>query len=84
MTPTQASDFRDWLSAQSRWSPKAQNDLISRLKRADRIRTVDGAESIDDYIRSLESSVEWAVIPRASRTGMIAATRLYMEWKALR
>lgn len=81
MTVNRVSDFRDWLAAQHRWSPKAQNDLISRLKRADRIRTIESATSFDDYVKSLESSVEWGSVPQTSRNGMVAASRLYLEWR---
>jgi len=81
MTLSRESHFRIWLAEQNRWSSKAQNDLVSRLKRADRLRAVDAASSVDEYLGSLEVSAEWIAIPRTSRTGMVAAVRLYLEWK---
>ena len=72
--------FRAWLLAQNRWSVKAQNDLVSRLKRADKIAALETTASTSQYLSLLESKPEWAAVPRASRTGMLAAARLYLSW----
>jgi len=84
MSLSSLSEFRLWLAAQNRWSTKAQNDLVSRLKRADKINSTDAATSSSEYLKALEHSAGWADIPRASRTGMSAAARLYLGWKASR
>ncbi len=84
MSLSSLSEFRLWLAAQNRWSTKAQNDLVSRLKRADKILAVDAATSSGEYLKSLKNSVEIADIPRSSRTGMYAAASLYFEWKTSR
>ncbi len=84
MSLSSMSEFRLWLEAQNRWSTKAQNDLVSRLKRADKINAIDAATSSDQYLTALEHSAGWADIPRASRAGMSAAARLYLGWKATR
>jgi len=78
------SEFREWLAAQNRWSTKAQSDLVSRLKRADKIYAIEDSNSFADYLRALENSVELADIPRSSRTGICAAAKLYFEWKTSR
>lgn len=82
MSLSNLDDFRLWLAAQNRWSTKAQNDLVSRLKRADKINALDAATSSSEYLAILEHSPGWADIPRTSRTGMSAAARLYLGWKA--
>lgn len=75
------SGFRLWLSSQNKWSNKAQNDLVSRLRRAEKIKAIDTSTQEDSYVTALENSAEWAVIPRSSRTGIIAAARLYLGWR---
>jgi hypothetical protein len=74
------SEFRVWLSVQGRWSNKAQNDLVSRLRRADKMAPIERAASTFQYIASLEASAVWQSIPRASQTGILAASRLYLDW----
>ena len=84
MSLSSLSEFRLWLAAQNRWTTKAQSDLVSRLKRADKIRAIDSAATFGEYLTALENSVELADIPRSSRTGMCAAASLYFEWKTSR
>lgn len=74
--------FRAWLAAQGKWSPKAQNDLISRLRRAGRLVSLDSTISVVQYVLALESHPEWLLIPSASRTSVIGAARVYFEWSA--
>jgi hypothetical protein len=73
-------EFRAWLADQGRWSSKAQNDLVSRLRRADKLVQIESTNSVTQYIANLEASTTWQAIPRASQTGMLAASRLYLDW----
>jgi hypothetical protein len=79
MSISKEAEFRVWLSDQGRWSNKAQNDLVSRLRRADKLAPIETATSTSQYIASLEASAVWQLIPRASQTGMLAASRLYLD-----
>ena len=80
MSISKEFEFRAWLSDQGRWSKKAQNDLVSRLRRADKLTPIQTATSTSQYVASLEASTVWQSIPRASQTGMLAASRLYLDW----
>jgi hypothetical protein len=80
MSISKEPEFRAWLADQGRWSSKAQNDLVSRLRRANKLVPIERANSVSQYIAGLEASTMWRSIPRASQTGMLAASRLYLDW----
>jgi hypothetical protein len=78
------ADYRGWLSAQSRWSNKAQSDLVSRLKRADTMAPLSAHQTTAEYERALTNSPNWSSIPRSSQTSILASVRLYIRWLASR
>ena len=80
MSISKEPEFRAWLSDQGRWTRKAQNDLVSRLRRADKLAPMETQNSTSQYVARLEASTEWQSIPRTSQTGMLAASRLYIDW----
>lgn len=82
MAIRQEEQFRAWLATQNRWSGKAQNDLVSRLRRADKIVAIETTATTETYPKLLASSPVWNGIPRASQTGMLAAARLYLDWSS--
>lgn len=72
--------FRNWLESQNRWSKRGQSDLVSRLRRADEIVSLQSVSTVSSYLANLEKSQAWLEIPATSRTGIRAAARLYLEW----
>jgi len=78
--PIQESAYRKWLSANSGLSSKGQNELVSRLKRRDRMVPISDDGTIEQYERSLRSHKDWQNVPSASQTSIVAAARKYLEW----
>lgn len=72
--------YRRWLESQGRWSQKALGDLVSRLRRVDKIMPLDPSLPLTEFERKLTQCPSWELIPRSSKTGMLAAVRLYMGW----
>lgn len=71
-----------WVQAANRWSPRAQSDLLSRLRRADAIEPLQNAKSFNDYKAVLTSRFEWTNIPPTSQSSVLQAARIYLDWKS--
>jgi hypothetical protein len=74
--------YRQWLAANSTLSHKGQNDMISRLKRGDKIVPFSPGVSFASYARELQGKVEWTSIPTASQQTILGAAKKYLEWMA--
>jgi len=81
MTIRNIHDYRVWIKGSGRWSLRAQNDLISRLNRADKIFSIDSFNSFENALAMIQSSSAWNDIPKTSRASIAQATRVYFEWK---
>ena len=55
-------------------------DLISRLKRADRLAPLDKFNSADDHQKAVSNAQHWGLVPKKSQDSVLAASRRYFNW----
>ena len=77
VTRTDLTGFRSWCDRQGRWSPRAVQTIVSRVKRADKVVPVSTSATKTDYLRAVASSPAWATIPEASRKTIVHALEQY-------
>jgi hypothetical protein len=81
MTIPQESEYSSWIKTIGRWSPRAQSDLLSRLRRANLIET---AKSFSEYREIITSKSGWGAIPATSQSSVLQAAKIYIDWKSSR
>jgi hypothetical protein len=74
---TDLSAFRAWCDEQGRWSPRAVQTIVSRVRRADKVAPLSGSTSTTEYLRAVASTPTWATIPEASRKTIVHALEQY-------
>ena len=84
MTIPQESEYSSWIKAIGRWSPRAQSDLLSRLRRANLIVPIETAKSFSEYRETITSKSGWAAIPVTSQSSVLQAAKIYIDWKSSR
>ena len=80
--PIQENEYRNWLAANSGLSPKGQNDLISRLRRGDRLVQIATYTNFEKYLSELRLHPSWETIPTPSQQSIVAAARKYLTWRS--
>lgn len=80
MPRTDLSAFRAWCDEQGRWSPRAVQTIVSRVKRADKVAPLSASSSTAGYLRAVASSAAWATIPEASRKTIVHALEQYYSF----
>jgi hypothetical protein len=80
--PIQEDEYRDWLAGDSGLSPKGQNDLISRLRRAERLVQITANTTFEKYLSELRLHPSWETIPSPSQQSIVAAARRYLTWRS--
>jgi hypothetical protein len=75
------AEYRRWLTNQGRWSAKGCNDLVSRVKRADRLVPITPSMTESGYMSDLERAEGWSSIPASSRQSIRAAVALFLDWR---
>ena len=73
-------EYSFWVRTTSGISQKGQRDLISRLKRADRLAPLDKFTSAADHRKAIINSENWGLIPKKSQDSVLAASRRYFDW----
>jgi len=74
------SEYVLWIKSADRWSPRAQSDLLSRLRRANAIAALDHADSFSGYRSLLTSKFDWGLIPSTSQSSVLQAAKIYLDW----
>ena len=74
------AEYSSWIRTTSGISQKGQKDLISRLKRADRLAPLDKFNSADDHQKAVSNAQHWGLIPKKSQDSVLAASRRYFNW----
>ena len=77
------AEYSTWIRATSGISQKGQSDLVSRLRRADRLVPMDKFNSADEYQKAVASSQLWDSMPKKSQDSVLAASRRYFQWLAV-
>ena len=72
--------FERYLTAQGKRTQKAQRDLISRLKRADRCAGLQDANDVESYYRNLMASEMFESAPKSAKQSMKQAAAVYFSW----
>ena len=71
--------FVDWLIQIKRYSPRAASDVLSRIKRANRIITIED-HSLENTLQALEQSDDFSLINKTVQSQIKRALRLYHEY----
>lgn len=71
--------FTEWLIQKKGYSIRAASDVLSRIKRANRIITVED-HSLEDTIQVLEQSVNFSMINKTVQSQIKRALRFYHEY----
>jgi len=82
MTIPKVTEYSNWIKSTGRWSPRAQSDLLSRLRRANLILPVETASSFSEYRTALFLKSEWGAIPSTSQSSVLQAAKIYIDWKS--
>jgi hypothetical protein len=77
----QENEYRAWLAGNSGLSHKGQNDLISRLRRGDKLVQITDGLTYEKYASELTRHSTWNAIPKASQQSILAAARKYISWR---
>ena len=78
------AEYSSWIRTSSGISQKGQSDLVSRLRRADRLVPIDKFSNADDFHKAVTSSQNWDLIPKKSQDSVLAASRRYFQWLDIR
>lgn len=76
--------FREWCDSQQRWSRRAVSDLVSRVRRADRVVSLGEGTQLPMYLPRLRANPEWSSIPEATQRAVERAVKLYLEFRTQR
>ena len=57
-------NYAIWLSTSCNISTKAQRDLISRLRRADKLAQLDNFASLEDHKIAMCNASDWHTLPK--------------------
>lgn len=69
--------FKEWLKVSKAYTPDVISDLGSRLKRADKIREIDGT---DTYLFYLEKEESFKCLSVSVKSQLRRAVKLYAEY----
>lgn len=70
-------EFKKWLIANTKYSDAAINDVVSRMKRADRIMPWDSNEA---YIYYLEKNEDFSKMSVSVKSQIRKAVKYYIEF----
>lgn len=73
--------FREWCNGQQRWSHRAVSDLISRIRKADRVLGIGQDTQVTKYLSQLRTKSEWTSIPRTTQRAIERAVTLYLDFR---
>ena len=73
-------EFERYLAAEGKRTQKAQRDLISRLKRADRCTRLQDADTVEKYHQDLVSSEMFDAAPKSAKQSMKQSSSIYFSW----
>lgn len=69
--------FKEWLKVSKTYTPDVISDMGSRLKRADKIREIDGT---DTYLFYLEKEESFKCLSVSVKSQLRRAVKLYAEY----
>jgi len=70
-------EFRDWLTQNYTYTPAVVGDIVSRLKRANRIREIDSDSAYQFY---LENEPAYKTLSVSVRSQIKKSVKLYQEY----
>ena len=73
-------EFERYLAAERKRTQKAQRDLISRLKRADKCTRLQDANNVEKYHQDLLDSEMFVAAPKSAKQSMKQASAIYFSW----
>ena len=72
--------FESWLVGNKQLSKKAAGDVISRLKRTQKLVATEGYSDLASYSVELNKLLEASTIPESSQKSMMRAVKLYFQF----
>lgn len=72
-------EFREWLTSNTKYSDAAINDVVSRMKRADRMMPWNSSET---YLYFLEKNEDFSKMSVSVKSQIRKAVKYYIEFNA--
>ena len=72
--------FESWLVGNKELSKKAAGDVISRLKRSQKLVDTKGYSDFNSYSAELNKFLDDSTIPESSQKSMLRAAKLYFQF----